>query len=231
MTMFFERFFERIRLLRERPERAATAIEYATIAALVVGGMSLVLGGLAASTSNELDDRGDRIGNPDEYVAFVDPGGDAGGVVGDDIADPPDPVVAVHLEDLTNRRSTGLDPKWQASVDIEIGRNIGPEPAPGVQVLGQWRIVAQSGSTKIQPVDCVTDTNGVCTMTAGGLRLTGNKDQEAWFEYASIVIDPTIYSWNPADDTTAYGTPPAVLVCDPNSTLATDPITGVESCT
>jgi Flp pilus assembly pilin Flp len=222
---------EHIRSILRFKERAATTVEYALIAALLVGGSALILGALTDSTTTALETRGDNIGNPDEYVAQVDPGGDTGGVVGDDIIPPPAGAVAVHLDDITNRRNTGFDPKWQASVDIEVDRNSGSEPTPGVHVFGQWRIIAQSGTVQIQPVDCIIDANGTCTMTAGGLRLTGNKDQQAWFEYSHLVVDTNIYSWNPADDTTAYGTPPSVLVCDPNSTLGTDPTTGLETCT
>ncbi len=217
---------------RLRPrERAATSVEWALIAAVVVSASALILGALTDTTTTALETRGDQIGNPDEYVAPVDPGGDTGGVVGDDIIPPPAGAVAVHLDDITNRRNTGFDPKWQASVDIEVDRNSGSDPTPGVQVFGQWRIIAQSGAVQIQPVDCVIDTLGTCTMTAGGLRLTGNKDQQAWFEYSHLVVDTNIYSWDPADDTTDYGTPPSVLVCDPNSTQGTDPVTGLETCT
>lgn len=211
-------------------ERGATAVEYGMIAAVFVGASGLLLGALVDTSSEAVEVRGDRIGNPDDAVVIADPGGDTGGTVGGDIPTDEAPTIGVHLADLVDRGSKDLDPKWQASVDVAVGRaGVGDAPV-GVSVFGQWRIVTKGGKTNISTVVCTTDVAGSCTMTIGSLKLTGGStaDTEAHFEFDRLEVDPNIYAYDAASDTTAFGDPPAVLVCSPATTKTVQG--GIEVC-
>lgn len=222
------KLFRTRNLRRVSGERGATAVEYGLVIAGVVAIASMSISQVTGSATDELGDRGQRVGNPDDAVEIVDPGGDTGGTVGDDYDPGGEVAAAVALDDLFNRRSTGFDPKWQASVDVLVTQNVSGEAANGVTVTGEWQIFSSKG-TKVETVDCSTNVLGQCTMTADGLKLNGgNTDDGAWFVYTSITTDPDIYTWDAADDTTAYGDPPAVLVCRPG-TVETGP-PGSETC-
>ncbi len=191
-------------------------VEYALVLVLVVSGVSIALGDLSTTSATAVEERGDRIGNPQAYTNAVDPGGVTGGIVGTDLEPPAELSNAVHLEAILNRRSTEYEPKWQASADIQV-LTADSLPAAAATLEGHWTIIKDNGLTKIYSVNCETDALGECTMTIDALKL--GSDIKAWFVYDSLVVDPAIYTWDSADDTTDHGTPATVLICRPGRVL------------
>lgn len=208
-------------------ERGATTAEYAIVLVVAVVILGFVLDGLTTTTTDAVAERGDQVGNPDDYFTPIDPGGETGGTVGEDILPPPGGPIDLRLEDLTNRRTAGDDPKWQASVDVVVTDTSGTtEPVPGVEVDGEWRIKSNNGWKNI-PAECFTDDSGVCSMTVDGLQFFGNNpDDEAWFWFVTIVANGIEHTYDGTQDTTAYGVPPdgpAVLICRPGLVLVSNP--------
>jgi len=202
-------------------ERGATAVEYGLVLALVVGSLIFIIDGVTQSSTDALETRGDRIGNPDNDSTGSGSGDSSGGSIGEDVI-VGDPIVEVKLDDIQNRRSLGDGPKWQASVDV-IVTTISGSQVTGAVVNGTW--YPESGPmVGGVPVTCTTDDSGLCTMTVDGLQNSGaSQVNSVNFEFDSIDADGVTTSYTGASDTTAYGTPPNVLVCQPGLTLFEDP--------
>ncbi|MGZ0230212.1 MAG: hypothetical protein ACKVKO_09695 [Acidimicrobiales bacterium] len=197
--------------------RGATAVEYALVVALVVAGLSITLGDLSHTSANAVQDRGDRIGNPQAYSNVVDPGGVTGGVVETDLEPPAEGSNDVHLAAIVNPLSIAIGSKWSASVSVQVN-SADDLPATAATVQGHWLIVNGDGQTDTHLATCETDALGGCTVTIDALKTNGgqNADFEAWFIYDSLVVTSTVYTWNSAADTTDHGTPATVLICRPD---------------
>ncbi|MDH3756047.1 MAG: hypothetical protein OEU32_19460 [Acidimicrobiia bacterium] len=202
-------------------ERGATIVEYGLVVALVVAVSVLAIDGLTDTSTDALEARGDRIGNPSNDATGVADGTDTGTTIGEDI-ETSDPIVEVKLDDIQNRRSLGDGPKWQASVDV-IVTTISGSQVTGAVVNGTW-YPSTGPLAGGAAVTCTTDATGLCTMTVDGLQNSGaSQVHNVSFEFVSIDADGVTTSYTGLLDTTAYGTPPSVLVCQPGLTLLEDP--------
>ncbi len=170
-----------------RRNRGASTVGYGLVLAVVVVASSSVVDAVGDRSGDSLDGRGDRMGNPDQFVAPVIETGDDGGYSGDDESEPPSSTTTVAVSDLDGETSVGSGNKWTASVTVTVSTVPGGGVVAGAEVSGVWSHGTVAAS-------CSTDSTGTCAVTQGGLkRVGGNAVDETTFSVLDIEGDDMVY--------------------------------------
>ena len=173
--------------LPRRSARGGSTVAYGLVLAVVVFVSSGISGVVGDRTGEELEDRGSRVGNPDQFVAPVVVPGDGGGYSGDDESPSAPTSTTVAIADLGGDTSIGNGNKWTASVTVTVETVTGHTPIGGAEVSGFW-------SHGMVATSCSTDSSGTCVVTQSGLKLVGDGTvAESTFTVYDIFGDDLVY--------------------------------------
>lgn len=172
-----------------RTDSGASMVEYALLAALLVLAVLGAIQYLTDEGSDELADRGGRLGAPDlaatptssTTAVTVPPGGGGGG----EEPDPPGELLVGPLS--VCRTSTSTPARWGATVTFSVTDPDGA-PLPNMDVSLQVVIDPPSGATSVQT--STSSADGTVVVSRQGLSVNGNNDQGIQFTILSVAPRP-----------------------------------------